>query len=100
MAAYKALFEAIDHFNKNVNDKLNRPTLIFIDEKDEFVSSSKLKEMITQRNLDHWQIHTVQKDNDVGEKISHHLIIDRDSVGTQMWKKIKDAIKRHLSIGA
>ncbi|MGA3209382.1 MAG: alpha/beta fold hydrolase [Syntrophales bacterium] len=100
MAAYKALFEAIEHFEKNVNDKLNKPTLIFIDEKDEFVSSSKLKEMITQRNLDHWQIHTVQKDNDVGEKISHHLIIDRDSVGTQMWKKIKDAIKRHLSIGA
>ena len=100
MAAYKALFEAIEHFKKNANDKLNKPTLIFIDEKDEFVSCSKLKEMITQRNLDHWQIHIVQKDNDAGEKISHHLVIDRDSVGKQMWKQIKDAINRHLSIGA
>ena len=100
MAAYKALFEAIEHFEKNVNDKLNKPTLIFIDEKDEFVSCAKLKEMITQRNLDQWQIHIVQKDNDVGEKILHHLIIDRDGVGKQMWKQIKDAVKRHLSIGA
>jgi len=100
MAAYKALFEAIEHFEKNLSDKVNKQTLIFIDEKDEFVSCARLKEMITRRNLDHWQIHIVQKDNDVGEKISHHLIIDRDSVGKQMWKQIKDAMKRHLSIGA
>lgn len=100
MAAYKALFEAIEHFEKNANDRLNKPTLIFIDERDEFVSCSRLKEMIAQRNLDHWQIHIVQRDNDVGEKISHHLIIDRDSVGQQMWKQIKDAIRRHLSTGA
>jgi len=100
MAAYKALFEAIEHFEKNVNDKLNKPTLVFIDEKDEFVSCSKLKEMIARRNLDHWRIHIVQKDSDLGEKISHHLIIDRDSVGKQMWKQIKDAIRRHLSTEA
>jgi alpha-beta hydrolase superfamily lysophospholipase len=100
MVAYKALFEAIEHFEKNANDKLNKPTLIFIDEKDEFVSCSKLREMIIQRNLDHWQIHIVQKDNDAGEKISHHLIIDRDSVGQQMWKQIKDAIKKHLHVGS
>ncbi|MGA2330208.1 MAG: alpha/beta fold hydrolase [Syntrophales bacterium] len=100
MAAYKALFEAIEHFEKNVNDKLNKPTLVFIDERDEFVSCSKLREMITWRNLDEWQVRIVQKDNDPGEKISHHLIIDIDSVGKQMWKQIKDAIRRHLSVGA
>ena len=99
MAAYKALFEAVDHFEKNQSDKLNKPALIFIDEEDEFVSCSKLKEMIALRNLDHWQIHIVQKDDDAGKKISHHLIIDRDSVGDKMWKQIKDAVKRHLSMG-
>jgi hypothetical protein len=99
MAAYKALFEAIDNFKKNVNDKLNKPTLIFIDEKDEFVPYSKLNEMITRWNLDHWQIHIVHKDNSVGEKVSHHLMIDKDSVGKQMWKQMKDAIKRHFDIG-
>jgi esterase/lipase len=98
MAAYKALFEAIDNFNNNVNDKLNKPTLIFIDEKDEFVSCSKLNEMITRWNLDHWQIQIVQKDHNVGEKVSHHLMIDKESVGKQMWKQMKGAIKRHLSM--
>jgi alpha-beta hydrolase superfamily lysophospholipase len=37
MAAYKASFEAIEHFEKNINDTLNQPTIIFIDEKDEFI---------------------------------------------------------------
>ncbi|MCK7467331.1 MAG: alpha/beta fold hydrolase [Desulfosudis oleivorans] len=99
MAAYKALFEAVDHFNKNANNKLNKPTLILIDEKDEFVSCSKLNEMIRRWNLDHWKIQIVQKDNNVGEKVSHHLIIDRDSVGKQMWQQMKKNIKSHLSIG-
>lgn len=99
MAAYKALFEAVDHFDKNANDKLNKPTLIFIDEKDEFVPFVKLNEIIMQRKLDRWQIQIVQKDNDVGEKVSHHLMIDSDSVGKQMWQQMKKAIKTHLSIG-
>lgn len=98
MAAYKALFEAVHTFNKNANDRLNKPTLIFIDEQDEFVSSSKLNEMITRWNLDHWQIQIVKKDNNVGDKVSHHLMIDRDSVGKKMWKQMKKAIKRQLSM--
>ncbi len=100
MAAYKALFEAVQTFNNNANERLNKPTIIFIDEQDEFVSSSKLNEMITQWNLNHWQIQIVQKDNNIGEKVSHHLMIDRNSVGKKMWKQMKKAIKRHLNVGA
>jgi hypothetical protein len=99
MAAYKALFEAVDNFNTNANDKLNKPTLIFIDEKDEFVPFVKLNEIITQRKLDHWQVHVVRKDSHVGENVSYHLIIDKDSVGPQMWKQMKEAIKKHFHIG-
>jgi alpha-beta hydrolase superfamily lysophospholipase len=100
MAAYKALFESIEHFERNANDNLNKPTLIFIDGNDEFISCSKLKEMIIRRNLNRWQIHILQKDNDVGGKISRHLIIDKTSVGENMWKQIKDALKKHLNAGA
>ncbi len=99
MAAYKALFEAIDHFNKNANDKLNRPTLIFIDEKDEFVPFVKLNEIITQRKLERWQVHVVRKDNHIGENVSYHLIIDKDSVGPQMWNQMKEALKKHFTGG-
>lgn len=98
MAAYKALFEAVEYFEKNANEKLNKPTLIFIDEKDEFVSSVRLNEIIARRSLDHWRINIVQKDNDIEGKISYHLIIDGESVGKQMWNQIKDALKRHFSI--
>ena len=96
MTAYKALFEAIEHFESNMNDKLNKPTIIFIDEKDEFISCSTLIEMIVRKNLDQWQINIVQKDHDVEEKISHHLIIDKTSVGEKMWKRIKDVLKKHV----
>ena len=99
MAAYKALFEAVDHFNKNANDKLNIPTLIFIDEKDEFVPFMKLNEIITQRKLDRWRVHVVRKDSHIGENVSYHLIIDKDSVGRQMWKQMKETIKKHFNIG-
>ena len=98
MAAYKALFEAVQIFDNNLNDRLNKPTLIFIDEKDEFVSSSNLNAMITRWHLNHWQIQIVQKDSNVGNKVSHHLVIDRNSVGKQMWKKIKKTIRKHLSM--
>ena len=100
MAAYKALFEAVDNFNKNTNDKLNKPTLIFIDEKDEFVPFVKLNEIITQRKLDRWQVHIVRKDSHIGKNVSNHLIIDKDSVGQQMWNQMKEAIKKHFNIGA
>ncbi|HVO66375.1 MAG TPA: alpha/beta fold hydrolase [Syntrophales bacterium] len=100
MAAYKALFEAIEHFEKNADSRLNIPTAVFIDERDEFISCSKLKEMIVQKNLDQWQLHTVQKDNNSGEKISHHLIINRDNVGEDIWKQIKRSLGKHLKGGA
>jgi alpha-beta hydrolase superfamily lysophospholipase len=99
MAAYKALFEAVNHFNKNAKDKLNKPTLIFIDEKDEFVPFVKLNDIITQKKLDRWQVHIVLKDSYVGASKSYHLIIDEDSVGEQMWKQMKEAIKKHFNIG-
>jgi len=100
MAAYKALFEAVDHFNKNVNDKLNKPVLIFIDEKDEFVPFPKLNDMITKMNLGHWRIYPVRKDNDVGADVSHHLMIDLESVGGEMWKQIKEAVRKHFDAGS
>ena len=99
MAAYKSLFEAVDHFNKNANDKLNIQTLIFIDEKDEFVPFMKLNEIITLRKLDRWRVHVVRKDSHIGENVSYHLIIDKDSVGPHMWKQIQETIKKHFNIG-
>jgi alpha-beta hydrolase superfamily lysophospholipase len=97
MAAYQALFEAVEYFEKNINDTLNQPSIIFIDEKDEFISYSKLKHMIVNKNLNRWQIHMVWKDHGMEEKISHHLIIDKSSVGENMWIQIKNVVKKHVA---
>ena len=97
MAAYKAVFETISHFETNISMKLNVPTIIFIDEKDEFVSCSRLKEMIAQNKLDQWQVQVIQKDYDVNNRTTHHQMIDKDSVGRNTWKHIVNAMKQHVS---
>jgi esterase/lipase len=96
MAAYKALFEAIEHFEMNISEKLNVPTVIFIDEKDEMISYPQLKDMINQRNLDQWAIHLVRKDEDVDKGIASHLIIDHTSAGRNMWKQIQVIVHSHV----
>jgi alpha-beta hydrolase superfamily lysophospholipase len=96
MAAYKALFEAIDHFEKNINQQLNRPTLLFIDENDEFISCSGIRDMIANHKLDQWRLRIVRKDPEIGDKVSHHLIIDGDSVGKNMWGNMANDMFRHF----
>jgi len=96
MAAYKAIFEGIDHFEGRISDKLNIPTVIFIDEKDELISYRKLQDMIDQKKLDRWFIHKVRKDDDVDKGMAYHLVIDKPSTGSNMWGQIRSDIIRHL----
>jgi esterase/lipase len=97
MAAYRALFEAAEYLKNNISDKINIPTILFIDEKDEFISYSSLQEMIERKHLSHWHIHMVRKDLDVEGKMSNHLIINQESVGENMWKQIEDILIKHLN---
>ena len=97
MAAYKALFEAVTHFEKNISDRLNVPTIVFIDEKDELVSCSRLNEMIVQKKLVRWETHVVQKDDDAVQNTTHHLMIDEDSTGRNTWKHIVNVMIQHVS---
>jgi esterase/lipase len=76
MAAYNALFEAAKHFEKNLDPKINVPTLVFIDKQDELISFSGLKNMIQKQNLDQWNLHPVTKDKTATEIEMHHIIIE------------------------
>jgi esterase/lipase len=96
MAAYKALFEAIEHFEGNIGKKLNVPTMVFIDEKDEFISYPRLAGMINSNHLDRWKIQRVQKDGNIGAGTSYHLIINEDATGKDMWAHIKTLMTKHL----
>jgi esterase/lipase len=96
MAAYKAIFAAIDHFEGYISDKLNIPTVIFIDERDEIISYRKLQDMIDQKKLDRWSIHKVQKDGDVDKSMAYHLVIDEPSTGRNMWGQVRIIMRKHL----
>lgn len=96
MAAYNALFEGIRHFNHNVCPKLNVPTIVFIDKRDELVSYQGLRQMVEKENLDQWKIHLIQKGNIHAKETIHHLIIDEPSVGKDVWKEMQTIIMRHL----
>ena len=100
MAAYNALFKAVKHFEKNLDLKINVPTVVFIDEQDELISFSGLKRMIQEKNLDQWNLHPVTKDKTAVEIKLHHIIIDEASVGKHMWKQIVDTTIKHLLNGS
>ena len=97
MAAYKALFEAIDHFEENVSQRLNVPTVIFIDERDEFISFQKLQDLIDQKKLSRWSVNKVKKDGDVNGSMAYHLLIDETSTGSNMWRQVRNVMRKHLS---
>ena len=96
VAAYNALFEAIEHFNKNMASKLNVPTLIFIDTRDELVSYRRLKRIIKNGGLHQWKLHPVIKSTTGAKEKMHHLIIDESSIGKNAWNERRGLIIHHL----
>ncbi len=96
VAAYRALFETIDHFKIQMNKKINVPTLVFIDPDDELVSYRHLKQLVCSENLTQWQILPVAKSSSNQPLSQRHLIIDADSLGDQSWEKVKEKMIQHL----
>jgi len=98
MAAYKAVFEAVEYFHNNADPRLNIPTAVFLDEKDEFISSSRLQETVARRDLHRWRIHRVQKGPDGSERLSHHMLIDEAGVGRDTWRQMTAVMKQYVTM--
>jgi esterase/lipase len=96
MAGYKALFEALDHFQRNSNPALNVPTLVMMDREDEFISHDAIRGMIADRHLDRWKMVTVEKDPPEAALYARHLLIDEATMGKTAWREMGDAILNHL----
>ena len=96
IAAYNALFEALYHFEDSAGSKLNVPTLVFIDEQDEFIPLWGLKKQVEEKSLDQWKFYIVQKEENVGAGAFHHHIIDASSTGKMVWQDMMAATTRHL----
>jgi len=96
IAAYNALFEALYHFEENAGPKLNLPTLVFIDEQDEFIPLWGLKNLVEEHSLDKWVFYPVQKEEEMGVGTFHHHIFDASSTGEGMWQGMMATTTGHL----
>ena len=96
IAAYNALFEALYHFEDSAGSKINVPTLVFIDEQDEFIPLWGLKKLVEEKSLDQWKFYIVQKEEDMGAGTFHHHIIDASSIGKVVWQDMMAATTRQL----
>jgi len=96
IAAYNALFDALDRFNKTAGQKLNVPTLIFIDQHDEFIPLEKLKKLVEEKRWRQWKFYIVVKDKSARDKTFYHHIIDASSTGKTVWQNMMEAAVNHL----
>ena len=96
IAAYNALFDGLNHFNNNAGQKLNVPTLVFIDEQDEFIPLRKLKVMVDEKKWNHWKFYIVNKVDPTQDKSFNHHIIDASSTGEGVWQDMMRAVVDHL----
>jgi hypothetical protein len=96
IAAYNSLFRGLDHFSRNAGDKLNVPTLVFIDPKDEFIPLGKLKKLVAEKKWTRWRFHTVAKDQTAEDDRFYHHIIDPSSTGKDVWQAMMTAVEAHL----
>jgi alpha-beta hydrolase superfamily lysophospholipase len=96
VAGYTALLEAVRNFEANLGPRLNVPTLIFMDQEDEFVSFENLQEFVSHNGFDRWDLVRVAKDNAADAAIARHMIINEQSVGAAAWAGMVRAIKAHF----
>lgn len=96
VAAYNALFDALNHFEDTVGPRLNVPTLIFIDKQDEFIPLGGLKTLVEEHRLNQWKFYIVQKEKEPGAGTFHHHIFDASSTGEGVWRDMMAATTRHL----
>ncbi|MGB7921324.1 MAG: hypothetical protein WCF40_14830, partial [Desulfobacterales bacterium] len=91
-----ALFDGLDRFNQTAGQKLNVPTLIFIDERDEFMPLKKLKKLVGEKRWNQWKFYIVAKDESARDDAFYHHIIDASSTGKAVWQDMMAAAVNHL----
>lgn len=82
---YKIMFRKEKALVKSRYTKLNIPTLVLIDRKDELISYRKLKRYRKRFSLDNWDIIVLDSNMKTYNRQYHHLIIDETSMGTTNW---------------
>jgi alpha-beta hydrolase superfamily lysophospholipase len=96
MAAYCAVYGALAYFPRATGSRLNVPTLILMDEADEFVSYSGVRQIIARADLSQWKLSPVVKQPALRRAVYHHLIIDALAVSAEAWEAMMGRMIAHL----
>jgi hypothetical protein len=98
LAAYQALFDLGELFEKTPYQNFDLPTLLVIDPADELVNFSRIQKDLEERNLTNWKVLSL-----VGREarllpagVYHHSITDRIVLGDDDWSSLVFAIRAHL----
>jgi pimeloyl-ACP methyl ester carboxylesterase len=89
-AAYAAAYDAIGVLEAGDLQRLNVPALVFVDRRDEIVSSSGVESIA--RQLSAWRFVPVHKSDGTNGRVYHHLVIGQDAVGKGAWDVITEQI--------
>lgn len=95
-AAYQVIFNTLERFEKSLGPKINVPTLVFIDPKDELISYKGLRALKEKQKLDQWRFHHITKDKPTATTRIHHLIITPAAVGQTTWLEMTKGMLKHL----
>ena len=96
---YETLFELQNNVQSMLADELkttNKPTLVFLKEKDEFIQFDKTNAWIKESQLTEWKvINLPRKENlNLRDSFLDHLMITEETAGIDGWKIIKNEIGR------
>lgn len=95
LAAYAALYTAAANLARHAGPKINVPTLLFLDPRDEMVSYAGTERLLAEAHLTNWRLFRVEKDRSAVQRY-HHLLIDAPSVGQATWAQMAAAVAAHL----
>lgn len=85
---YANLFALKDIVKHHQFKKLNIPTIVILDKKDEAISLSKISRSIEKNHLTQWEIFPIKIQSRISWKKWHHLSIMKSSLGTAEWHKL------------
>lgn len=96
LKVYKIMFKKEKEVCASRFTKLNIPTLILIDPKDELISYRKLKRFERKFSLTQHEIIILDSDLKARGGQYHHLIINEATMGKQNWKRVTEKLKYFL----
>lgn len=96
LVVYRILYDEERKVVTSEFAKLNFPTLIFMDQKDELISYKCFKTLLNNFTLTNWQLVPLDTGLKGRKGKYHHLILDPQTMGSKNWKMVTQKMQSFL----